>query len=308
VISLRYHVLSLAAVFLALAVGVVLGASGVSDRLLSAVAVDRDDLGAQVHQLSAERETLLGSQRAAEEFAARTGAATVRGVLADQSVALVTVGADAADRDGIAALLRASGAGYTGELALTEAFTDPARAAQLRELTASLLPTGARLPAATDTGTLAGGLVGGILLAADGRGSVTRDQADAVLSGLAAAGFARPGRVPTPANLVLVLTGDAPTGVAAAQASAVIARLAAELDRAGDGTVLAGHAGSAGATGAVGVVRADPETVAAVSTVDDIQSGTGRICAVLALREQLDGRSGSYGTAASATGGASPTV
>ena len=47
-ISLRYHVVSIAAVFLALAMGVVLGASGVSDRVLSAVSSQRDDLGVQV--------------------------------------------------------------------------------------------------------------------------------------------------------------------------------------------------------------------------------------------------------------------
>ena len=36
-ISLRYHAVSIAAIFLALAVGVLLGASGVSDRVLGAV-------------------------------------------------------------------------------------------------------------------------------------------------------------------------------------------------------------------------------------------------------------------------------
>jgi hypothetical protein len=43
VISLRYHVVSITAVFIALAVGVLLGSSGVSDRLLTAVTVRADD-------------------------------------------------------------------------------------------------------------------------------------------------------------------------------------------------------------------------------------------------------------------------
>ena len=47
-ISLRYHAVSIAAVFLALAVGVVLGASGVSDRVLAAVSTQRDDLDGRV--------------------------------------------------------------------------------------------------------------------------------------------------------------------------------------------------------------------------------------------------------------------
>ena len=53
VISLRYHAVSMAAVFLALAVGVVLGAAGVSDRLLGAVATKADGLTGQVQQLTA---------------------------------------------------------------------------------------------------------------------------------------------------------------------------------------------------------------------------------------------------------------
>jgi len=308
VISMRYHAVSVAAVFLALAIGVLLGTAGVSDRLLAAVALDRDDLGVQVQQLTAERDALTGAQRAAEEFAARTGAATVRGVLAGQTVALVTIGADPADRDAVSSLLAASGATYTGELALTEAIGDPARAGQLRELTASLLPTGAQLPAATDTGSLAGGLVGAVLLAPDGRAQAAPDEARAVLDGLATDGFARPGAAPAPGNLVLILTGDAPTGLDAADAAAVSARFAAQLDQIGDGAVLAGRSGSAAATGAIGAARADPSAAGSVSTVDDVQSGPGRVSAVLALREQLDGRAGHYGSAASATEGASPAA
>lgn len=307
-ISMRYHALSLAAVFLSLALGVVLGAAGVSDRLLSAVALDRDDLSVQVQQLTAERDALAGAQRAADEFVARTGAATVRATLTGQTVALVTTGADGKDREAIAGLLRAAGATVTGEVALTEAVGDPARAAQLRELTASLLPTGAQLPASADTGSLAGGLIGAVLLGPGGKPQATPEQARAVLEGLSAAGFVRPGPVPAPAGLVLVLTGGASTGVDGSDAAAVTARLAAQLDRSGAGAVLAGRTGSAEATGAIGAVRADGAVAAAVSTVDDVQSGPGRVSAVLALKEQLAGKAGRYGTAANAQDGATPAT
>ena len=63
VISLRYHVVSLAAVFLALALGVVLGSAGLSDPLLGAVSGQRDDLAGQVSQLTAERDA-PGGRRA----------------------------------------------------------------------------------------------------------------------------------------------------------------------------------------------------------------------------------------------------
>src|SRR5439155_6309926 len=138
---------------------------------------------------------------------------------------------------------------------------DPARADQLRELTAELLPTGAQLPAAADTGSLVGGLLGSIVLAPTGQQGaqpIAPQQADAVLAGLAAAGFVAPGQRPQPGNAVLVLTGGALQGVDAGDAAAVIARLTAQLDRSGGGAVLAGRTGSADAAGAVGVARADP--------------------------------------------------
>jgi outer membrane murein-binding lipoprotein Lpp len=308
VISLRYHVVSIAAVFLALAVGVLLGTSGVSDRLLSAVSTQRDDLGDQVARLTAERADLTAQQRAADEFATRVGPAAVRGLLPGQTVALVVAGADAQDRDAVAGLIQQAGATLTGRLELTDAIGDPARADQLRELTSQLLPAGAQLPAASDTGSLVGGLLGGVLVAKDGKAQISGDDAASVLTGLTDAGFVRPGDAPAAANLVLVLTGGALTGVDAADAAAVYARLAAQLDRAGAGAVLAGRSGSAEATGAVGVARADPQVAASLSTVDDVQGGSGRVAAVLALREQLDGRAGRYGSGAGAADGAAPAA
>jgi outer membrane murein-binding lipoprotein Lpp len=243
-ISVRYHVVSIAAVFLALAVGVVLGSSGVSDRVLAAVSSQRDDLGAQVARLTAERDALAAQQRAAGEFASRVGPVTVRGLLTGQTVALVVAGADPADRDAVAGLIGQAGGTVTGRVELTDAVGDPARADQLRELTSQLLPVGAQLPAASDTGSLVGGLLGGVLLAREGQLPVTRDDADAVLTGLTSAGFVHPGEAPGAANLVLVLTGGARTGIDAADSAAVYARLAAQLDLTGAGAVLAGAEGS----------------------------------------------------------------
>jgi outer membrane murein-binding lipoprotein Lpp len=308
VISLRYHAVSIAAVFLALAVGVLLGASGVSDRVLGAVSAQRDDLGGQVAALSAERDALVAQQRAADEFAGRIGPAAVRGMLQGQTVALVVAGADPQDRAAVTGLVEQAGATVTGQLELTDAVGDPARADQLRELTSQLLPAGAQLPPASDTGSLVGGLLGGVLLARDGAAQVSRDDADSVLTGLTSAGFLSPGDVPGTANLVLVLTGGALDGPDAPDAAAVYARLAAELDRAGAGAVLAGRGGSAEATGAVGVARADPQIAAGLSTVDNVQAGSGRVAAVLALHEQVDGRAGRYGTGVGAADGAAPAA
>jgi copper transport outer membrane protein MctB len=305
---MRYHVVSIAAVFLALALGVVLGSAGVSDRLLSAVTMRADDLAGEVQTLRAERDALAAEQRAADEFAQRIAPAAVAGQLAGTTVTLVTAGADGGDREAVLTLLQQAGATVGGEVALTPAVGDLARGDQLRELTSQLLPTGAQLPAASDTGSLVGGLLGGVVLAPREQQSISAEQTAGVLDGLAVAGFVSPGPRPLPGDVVLVLTGGALSGVDAADAAAVLARLAAQLDRTGGGAVLAGRAGSAEATGAVGVARADSAIVDGVSTVDDTHTGAGRVSAVLALREQLDGHAGRYGTAQSATDGAAPVV
>ena len=209
----------------------------------------RDDLGVQVTRLSAERDALAAQDRAADEFASRVGPAAVRGLLAGQTVALVVAGADVQDRDAVAGLIGQAGGTVTGQVELTDAVGDPARADQLRELTSQLLPTGAQLPAASDTGSLVGGLLGGVLLARDGGAAVRHDDADSVLTGLTSAGFVQPGTPPGAASLVLVLTGGGQDGVDAADSAAVYARLAAQLDLAAAGAVLAGRSGSAGRDG-----------------------------------------------------------
>ncbi|WP_028935432.1 copper transporter [Pseudonocardia spinosispora] len=300
--SLRYHVVSLTAVFLALALGVVLGSTSVSQRLLSVVAGDRDNLTTQVDQLSAQRDQLQAQQRAANGFGAAVGPTVVKGQLAQRKVVLVLgSGADPTDRDAVRQLLSDAGATVTGEVELTDAIIDPARADAVRDLTTRLLPSGAQLPSATDAGGLVGGLLGNVLLVGrNGQPHAASDQAAAALTGLTQGGFVKPGAKPDPAQLAVVLTGGGLSGADAPERAATLARLSSELDRAGSGAVLAGRSGSEGSTGPVGVVRADGTISATLSTVDDVETAVGRVAAVLALREQTAGQAGRYGAASTA--------
>jgi hypothetical protein len=302
VISLRYHIVSIAAVFLAIALGVVLGSTAISDRLLSGLSSDRDDLAHQVGQLRAEREAQRDRLAGADGFAVSAGPAVVHGLLDKRTVVLVTTpDADPADRDAVSTLVKASGATVVGELQLTDAFVDPSRADRLRELV-TRLPAGVQLPTASDPGTLAGGLLGALLLldAKDSKPQASAEESAAALAGLADGGFVRAGEGLQPAQLAVVLTGGAATGDAAGDKAAMIARFAAQLDRCGAGTVLAGRTDAAGRNGPVAVARADTGVTNVLSTVDGVQTPAGRVVTVLALREQLDGAAGRYGTAANA--------
>lgn len=301
-ISLRYHIVSIAAVFLSIALGIVLGSTAVSERLLSGLNSDNDSLARQVSELQAERAVRQNQLTHADGFATAIAPMAVRGLLDKRTVVLVTTAdADPSDRDALAALLRESGATVTGELQLTDAFTDGARADQLRELV-TRLPAGVQLPTASDAGTLAGGLLGALLLLnpADNEPQASADESAAALAGLVDGGFVRVGEDLRPAQLAVVLAGGAIVGDAAGDRAAMIARFATQLDRSGAGTVLAGRTAAADGTGPVGVARADTAMTSVLSTVDGVQTPAGRAVTVLALREQLEGAAGRYGTAGNA--------
>jgi hypothetical protein len=300
VISLRNHVISLAAVFLALAVGVVLGSTSLSNRVLGGLADDRANLSKQVDDLQRRQTDLTGRLTDADRYALATGPLAVRGALDGKSVVLITTDdAKPTDRDGVAGLLRAAGATVTGELQLTDAFTDPTKSDQLRSLVTRLLPAGVQLPTASDPGTLAGGLIGPLLLLDKntGKPQASPDEAAAAITGLASGGYVRQGQGLHAAQLALILTGGAVGGDAAADRAAVIARFATQMQRSGGGAVLAGRAGSADNFGPLAVVRADGSVV---STVDDVDNAAGQVVSVLALRDAAAGKTGSYGVAGNA--------
>lgn len=302
-ISLRYHIISIAAVFLALALGVVLGSTAISDRLLSGLSSNRAELSRQVSELQAERNGLRARLADADVFGAAVGPRIVSGALRGRTVVLVTTAeASPADRDALSALIISAGGTVTGELQLTEAFTDPSRSDQLSELSTRLLPAGLRLPTVSDAGTLAGGLLGSLLLTNphSGKAQATPAETTAVLAGLGDGGFVRLGPQVQPAQLVLVLTGGASRGNSSGDRAGILARFATQLDRSGLGAVLAGRSGSAEGNGPIGVVRADTAAASVLSTVDDVSTSAGRIVTILALAEQAQGRAGRYGTGSNA--------
>lgn len=302
-ISLRYHVISIAAVFLALAVGVVLGSTTLSRSLLSGLSNENEDLAAQVNNLENEKNAQDARLADADSFATSVGPLAVQGQLAQRTVVLITT-ADArpADRDALKTLVTGAGGTVTGELQLTESFSDPRKADQLKDIVVRLLPAGVQLPTASDPGTLAGGLVGPLVLISKENNKPQASPAEtaAALAGLTEGGFVKASQGLQPAQLAVVLTGGAATGNGAGDKAATIARFATQVDRAGAGTVLAGTAGSAGGTGAVGVVRADTAATSIVSTVDNVQTAAGRVVTMLALHEQLEGQAGRYGDAGNA--------
>jgi hypothetical protein len=296
-ISMRYHIVSLAAIFLALALGIVLGATKISSPILSGLQTDKTDLSSQNTQLNTDNTSLTARVSSDDKFAASVANLTVRGTLPNATVVLITTpDADPGDRDAILSLLARAGAKVTAQIQLTANFADPSHANDLRTLAARVLPTGAKLPAVSQVGAVAGGLLASVLLTdASGKTPTSAAQATSALSAFASGGFLQASGTVVPGRSVIVLTGGAVTGGSDADRAAAIADMATQLKTAAGGVVVAGGSGSDSSTGSVGVIRASTADSAAVSTVDNVGTSSGRLATVLALVEQNGGGVGRYG-------------
>lgn len=306
-ISLRQHAISLAAVFLALAIGVVLGSGLLSDTLLSGLRSEKKDLQGQISELTDQKNALNEKIAAANDFNTQMAGRMVHDALAGKSVVLIrTPDTNDDDLDAVNRVVRQAGASVTGTLALTQEFVDANSSEKLRSVvSSSILPAGTQLDTKlVDQGSQAGDLLGITLLINRNPDihPVDDAQRETVLSALRETGFVTYDNDKLgAANAALIVTGGA-LGDGAGNQGASVARFAAAMAPHGSGTVLAGRDGAATGTAAVAVVRSDPSLASAVSTVDDIDSESGRITAVLALQDLAGGgRGGQYGIGQGAT-------
>ncbi|SDN68468.1 copper transporter [Geodermatophilus sp. DSM 45219] len=301
-IDFRYHLVSLIAVFLAVALGIVIGTTALNAPILedlegevAALAEDKRELETRTQELQAQLDT-------SDAFEQAVAPSLVAGSLAGRSVVLVATGEDVPEEtvEEVTTLVGEAGGTVTGTIRLQPGYNDPATAAEVQSyVTGPGLPTGVTLPETDDTGQLVGALLAQVLMRPATPGATAPDTAalSSVLAGLRALGVLDvDSDSVTPADFAVVLTAGAPTGDDAADRTDTLLDLALALDAGGSGAVVAGDPASAGEAGLVGAIRADPEHSAAVSTVDNVDSASGRISTVLALGREGEGTSGAYGT------------
>ena len=307
-ISLRQHAISLAAVFLALAVGVVLGSGLLSNTMVSGLRDESRNLHGQIDTLTDQKNQLNQKLGAANTFDAQMAGRIVHDALNGKSMVIFRApDAKDDDVDAVSKIVGQAGGAVTGTVSLTQEFVDANSAEKLRSVVnSSILPAGAQLSTKlVDQGSQAGDLLGIALL-------INRDpavppvddpQRDTVLASLRDTGFISYGSQHVgAANTAAVITGAALANDAGNQGLSV-ARFAAGLAPHGSGVLLAGRGGSSAGTAAVAVARADNAVTSAVSTVDDVDAESGRITVVLGIADLVNGgRTGQYGTGRGATG------
>jgi hypothetical protein len=300
VIDFRYHLVSLIAVFLAIALGIVIGTTALNEPILADIKNQVSDLEGDKRSLEDRTQQLQAQLNTSEAFDEAIAPALVDGTLSGSSVLLVVTNEDVAPDtvDQVTALIGEAGGTVTGTLNLRPEYSDPSSSSALQGyVTGSGLPTGVQLPEVDDAGQLVGALLAQVLMIPPTGVAPDGVAVSSVLAGLSALDVLTPeGDSVAPADYAVVLTAGAFTGDDAAERNATVAELVAALDSAGSGAVVAGDAASAAENGLVGLIRADPTLSAAVSTVDNVDTAAGQISTVLALGQEGEGTSGKYGT------------
>ncbi|MCW4353992.1 copper transporter [Hoyosella sp. YIM 151337] len=294
-IPLRYHAVSLVAVFLALALGLVLGSTALADRVVSNLRSDSSELSGQAKALAAERDSVQQDLDALEALADVHADQILAGELREQPVIVMAApGANPEIVAGVRDTLARAGAPVHGTVSLTPAFTDVSEAERLRGLITNSLPAGAELnTGATDQGSMTGDLLGAAFLHAPGEEALGNDdERNVIVDVLSTGGFLSVEGSLSPAVSAVVVTSVVPDSDG--NDGAFVARFAAGL--AGHGAVVAaGEAGTAEGNSAVAVIRAENSLTSAVSTVDNADAAAGRITVALALAERVRGTVGHYG-------------
>jgi hypothetical protein len=318
VINFRYHVVSLTAVFLSLAVGLVLGSTVLNGPMLDALESRVDTLGRDNSQLRDQVSSLEQELGNEEGFATEAGPLLLSGKLTSRRITLLVLPGGEDYATGLADALELAGATVTGEVTLTDKFTHPQhRRTELLDVSHSALPPSLdaeALPANSDGVESSAALLAGVLFDGGaealqvpdqpvppeedteptGTGaSVPDDDRRAVLSSYAALEYLEDDNVTGPAELVLVVAGLPYAESDADERNQAVYTTLTQFARIGQVVVAA--SGEAGDGNAVAEVRADPQLSAEVSTVDNASTPQGQIVTGLTVAQQLAGAIGHYG-------------
>jgi hypothetical protein len=296
VISFRYHLVSIVAVFLALALGIVVGTTALNGPITKDLRNQVNDAKDQRDTLAAQNKELQGQIDDAAEFASTYGSQLVANTLAGKNVLeIVLPGATGDMQDGLSQQVNAAGGKVSGRLTITKAYLDPSGGAGIVSLaTGDLRPYGWTAPETSNADELGGSLLAYVLL---GHGQPT--DLTQVLGGFAGLHMVTSdGSDITPSTTVLVLAhgGLRSKDYAGSAEQSLVSWLA----KGGGPVVVAGNDTSANRGGLISLVRGSQDDRAAVSSVDNADNAFGQVSTVLALAGANKGLIGQYGTEQSA--------
>jgi hypothetical protein len=300
-ISFRYHVVSIIAVFLALALGIVVGTTALNGPITKDLRHQVDSLKNDRNSLSNQVKTLQGQVGDGDKFGALYAGQIVKSALHQTNVLMIGLpGASGGTKDKVASMVGAAGGKVTGRVQLSGDYTDPKQGGAIVKYATSLqTPVGLTYPNTDQPGPIGGALLAYVLL-----GKAQPDVLNQVMSGFSTMHMLAPEHsdnvTPSP-NVVVVTNGSLPKDDARGQTELA---LITQLQRQGGHVVVAGDTGAATDGGVVALVRGDGPDRTAVATVDDADTVLGQVSTVLALagvsKPAPDTVVGHYGTAGGA--------
>jgi hypothetical protein len=331
VIDFRYHLVSIVAVFLALAIGIVLGSTELQGPTYNLLNQTTAKLQNELNQASSQRDAAQQQANLGQNYAQAVEPVVLHDLLAGQRLLIITEpGAPASVVTAISnAATQDAGATVTGQIALQPKFFDNSGTALdgLNQITLAMsqadnivLNTGTpyqqqaaqviaseiltRAPASTPG--QAGQQVSTQPSTGSSAGSQQDTNAQTMLGAYANEGFLTiSGQPSAPATLAVIVTPQtAPQDGSADPLDQLLAPVAEELAAKSSATVVAGVSAGSGPGSPIAVLRAST-AASKVSTVDDADFVAGQSVVIQALALQLNGGNpGSYGFAngASAVG------
>lgn len=305
-VDFRYHLVSIIAVFLALAIGIVVGTAALNGTITEDLQRRVNGLAADKRGLESQVSDARGQADDDQRFLNSVESLLISGRLSGQRVVIVSApGASNDIRNSVSESMTRAGATVTGRIQLRDDYVDPAKTQLVDELVTRLVPAGVALPAGTPLQRAAVELAA-VLTVRSGRDPLPAAVTTSVLTGFREAGLISvDGPLPAQtASLAVVLVGTPPgepvakPTAAADSPSAPVTALARALDARGSGAVIAGPRTAADSGGLLAAARADGALTDEVSTVDSVDSASGRVATVYALVAEMRGVSGRYGGAA----------
>jgi hypothetical protein len=332
-IDFRYHLVSIVAVFLALAVGIVLGSTELRGAALSALDRTSNALSTKLEAADNENNALQQQVQGDHQFAQAAEPVLLNHLLAGQKVVIITTpGAPGSVVNGIKTGLSDAGATVSGQVTLSSKFADTSAGnlSLLNQLTEQATPSGLTLtngsPQQQAAQVLAAALVakdqnsgasgnsgtsnsGTSNSGNPGNGTITSQNAQTIVSSFSAGQFITVSGHPTSgATLAVIVTpATAPQDGNSDPANQAVVALAQEFGSGSQATVVAGPYAGSGPGSAIAAVRSSGAANDA-STVDNADTVVGQIVAVQALEQQMNGhKPGSFGIQSNAnTAGPSP--
>ena len=296
-IDFRYHLVSLISVFLALAVGVVLGAGPLQNSLGTAL---NDQVTALRENRNATQAKLEQTETAVNErdsYITQAATSLLPGTLASKNVAMVLLpDAKAEDADAIGTQLKNAGATVTGRVSLTSTWVDLSRE-NYRSTFSGQVQGHLDSTTSKDANGILGEALAKALTANDDSSRVLMDMLS-VTADKSGTPFVSVDSTPTAAAEMIVVVGPRPQ--ASSGKGATVEASPGEDPKAW-AKALEGTAGRAptvvvgsadGDGGVVGIIRSEK---AKVTTIDSVGQIAASVSTPLALASTRAGTTGHYG-------------